>query len=379
VPVARAALVHDWFVQDGGAEKCAVELARLFPSADIWTTFFDEHVFGNRIDPARVHRWPVQRVVDGRRFRSLLPAYPLYFPLVDVRDAELVISSSVAFTQAVRTRRDAVHVSYVYTPMRFAWDQEAYLGSAPSSGRLGVLGARLLKGPLRTWDRWAARRPDVIVAISEVVRKRIRSRWRRDAEVIHPPVDLSEFRVTGSDDGYLLVASRLLPYKRIDLAIAAAQSLGRELVVAGDGPERTRLEAMALQTGGRHNVRLLGHAPRDQLVELIEGCHAYLVPGQEDFGIAPIEAMACGKPVVAFRAGGVTESVVDGVTGVFFDDPDAPSLAAAIERTDAMSWDAAAIRARAEAFDRGQFIAAWHALLARLDVDPAGVDPAVFR
>jgi glycosyltransferase involved in cell wall biosynthesis len=368
VPSPRAALVHDWFVQDGGAEKCAVELARLMPHADVWTTFFDESTFGDRIDPARVHRWPLGRAINSSRFRTLLPLYPLYFPLVDVRHADVVLSSCVAFTQALRTRRGALHVSYVYTPMRFAWDQAAYLGAGTGAA---AIGARLLKAPLRTWDRWAARRPDVIVAISEVVRSRIRQRWKRDAEVIYPPVDLSEFRVTGRDDGFLLVASRLLPYKRIDLAIGAAAAGGRELVIVGDGPERGRLAALAAGAG---NVRLLGHVPRSEVVDLMGRCHAYLVPGEEDFGIAPIEAMACGKPVVAFGRGGVTESVVDGLTGVFFDSPTAAALAGAVERADSVAWDAAAIRGRAQEFDRSRFAAAWRALLARLGADPAIFD-----
>jgi glycosyltransferase involved in cell wall biosynthesis len=368
-PHARAALVHDWFVQDGGAERCAVELAGLLPRADIWTTFFDDGTFDDRIDPRRVHRWPVQRLVRGERFRSLLPLYPLYFPLVDLRSADLVISSSVAFTQAVRTRRDALHVSYVYTPMRFAWDQDAYLGRR----RRGVaaVGARVLRAPLRTWDRWSARRPDVTVAISEVVRDRIRRRWQRDSHVIHPPVDLAEFTGNGPDDGYLLVASRLLAYKRIDLAIQAAAHLGRELLVVGDGPERAQLETLAAEAPG---VRLLGHVPRAHVVDLMERCHAYLVPGEEDFGISPIEAMACGKPVVAYGRGGVTESVVDGATGVFFRDATSESLAQAVERAESIAWDRAAIRRRAADFDRGHFIAQWRALLTRLGVDPAVFD-----
>jgi glycosyltransferase involved in cell wall biosynthesis len=369
VASTRAALVHDWFVQDGGAEKCAVELARLMPHAGVWTTFFDEATFGDRIHPARVHRWPLGRVLNGHRFRALLPLYPMYFPLLDVRDADVVVSSCVAFTQAVRTRADALHVSYVYTPMRFAWEQQAYLGAARPGA--AALGARILKEPLRTWDRWAARRPDVIVAISNVVRNRIRQRWKRDSEVVYPPVDLSEFRATGRDDGFLLVASRLLPYKRIDLAIRTAIDTGRELVIVGDGPERLRLAALAARDP---NVRLLGHVTRREVVRLMERCHAYLVPGEEDFGIAPIEAMACGKPVVAFGRGGVTESVIDGVTGVFFGAPSAAALAGAIERADAITWDATTIRARAQDFDRGHFLNSWRDLLTGL-----GADPSVFE
>ena len=365
----RVALVHDFLVQDGGAERCAIELAGLLPEALLYTSFFDAERFADRLDARRVRPWPLQRLLKGRHFRSLLPLYPLYFSRLDLRSAELVVSSSVAFAKAVRTSRRAVHVSYVHTPMRYAWDLDAYLDR--SSYRLPTrAAARLMRAPLLAWDRRTARGPDVLVANSENVRRRIEARWGRPAEVIHPPVDTAELRLAGRDDGFLLVAARLLAYRRIEDAVRAANLLGRELVVVGDGPERRHLARLAGPT-----VQFTGHLPRAQLVDLFERCHAYLLPGVEDFGIAPIEAMAAGKPVVALARGGALETVADGLTGVLYERPGARPLAEAIERLDTLAFEPARLREAAERFDRRHFLAAWRALLDRLGVDPGLYHP----
>lgn len=359
-----AAIVHDYFVQDGGAERCAVEFARLLPGARVHTSFFDAESFGDRIDPRRVHLWPVQRLTGPtEHFRALLPLYPAYFGTLRVRD-ELVISSSSAFAKAVRTSPGALHIAYIYTPMRFAWDLDGYL-SGSSTGSAQRLGARLARPVLQRWDRATSQRPDIIIAISQVVQERIARLWGRPSEVIHPPVDTDEFPLSDRDDGFLLVASRMLAYRRLDLAVAAATTLGRDLVVVGDGPERPRLESLAGPT-----VRFLGHVPRAELQDLMARCHAYLLPGLEDFGIAPVEAMAAGKPVVAFRGGGAQETVVEGVSGVFFDRPDARSLAEAVERLDVSAFHGPAIRENALRFDVAVFRRSWRELFEREGVDP---------
>ena len=364
--MSRAALVHDFFVQDGGAESCAVEFAHLLPGATIHTTFFDERTFGERISPRRVHPWPLQRLVGpSRRFRSLLPLYPLWFSMLDLRSADFVLSSSVAFAQAVRTSRRALHVSYVYTPLRYAWDLDRYLAGS-SYGPGARLGARTLQPLLRRWDRATAQRPDVLVAISEEVRGRIRRLWGREAKLIYPPVDTAAIRVSDTDEGFYLIAARLLAYRRVDLAVEACKRLGRELVVVGDGPERSRLEAAAVGS----QVRFLGHVDRAVLLDLFRRCHAYLVPGIEDFGIAPLEAAAAGKPVIAFRGGGARETVSDGLSGIFFERPDPSSLAAGMERLDTLELDRWAIRSHAERFDRSVFLEHWRLLLGQLGVDP---------
>jgi glycosyltransferase involved in cell wall biosynthesis len=364
----RCAVVHDFFVPERGGERVALELARLLPSATVYTSFFEPRQFGDRIDPSRVRTWPLQRLLGPTpHFRALLPLYPAWFSTLDLRDYNLVVGSSVAFTNAVRTRPDAVHVSYVHTPMRYAWDLDTYLAGSSHSAA-SRLAARAVRPALQRWDRWAARKPDVLVANSATVRERIRRLWGRDAEVIYPPVDVAGIPLSDRDDGFLFVAAHLLAYRRIDLAVAAATALGRELVVVGDGPESARLR----MTAGP-SVGFLGRVDRPTLVDLFARCHAYLVPGIEDFGIAPVEAMAAGKPVIAFRSGGATETVVEGRTGVFFERQEAAALAEAIERLDGLTFTPASIRARAQEFDTSVFWRAWRELLARL-----GVDPAVF-
>jgi len=358
------AVVHDYFVQDGGGEQMAIELARLLPSARVYTTFFDTQVFGDRLDPARVHTWPLQDRIGSRHFRGLVEAYPFYFTGLDLHRARLVISNSSAFAQSVRTSPRAIHIAYVHTPMRFAYDTAGYLGRS-SFGVAARVAGQLLRGPLAAWDRRAARRPDVIVANSNNVRRRIRRRWGRDSYVIYPAVNVGEFGVSSRDDGYLLIAARLVAYRRIDLAVRMATRARRQLVIVGDGPERERLERLAGPT-----VRLAGRLARAELIDLFERCHAYLVPGEEDFGIAPVEAMAAGKPVVAYARGGATETVIDGQTGVLFDDQTPAGLDAALERLDGLTLDPRAIRSRAEGFDRQCFIDDWQSLLERLGVDP---------
>lgn len=362
----RCAVVHDFFIAESGGEQVALELARLLPTADVYTSFFDDRIFGSRLSPARVRTWPLQRLLGPtRRFRLLLPLYPIWFGRLDLRAYDLVISSSVAFSHAVRTRPGAVHVSYVHTPMRYAWDLDAYLDRSTWSLPSRVA-ARTIRPALRRWDRATSTRPNVLVANSRTVQDRIRRLWGRDAEVIYPPVDVEGIPLSLRDDGYLLVAARMLAYRRLDLAVAAATALGRELVVVGDGPENARLRGMAGPT-----VRFLGHVDRPTLVDLFARCHAYLVPGVEDFGIAPVEAMAAGKPVVAFREGGAAETVVDGETGIFFERQEVASLAEAIERLDGLAFDPVVIRARAQEFDTSVFRGAWRELLTRVGVDPS--------
>lgn len=362
---SASAVVHDFFVTEGGGERVAIEFARLLPSARVYTSFFDRERFGDRIAPSRVHTWPLQHVVGPTpHFRALYPLYPPYFATLRIR-SRLVISSSVAFSKAILTPTGSLHLSYVHTPLRYAWELESYLAGSSLPG-IARAAARTIRPILQAWDRRTAGRPDIIVTNSETVRRRIQALWDRDALVIHPPVETAAIPLSRRDDGYLLIASRLLAYRRVDLAVQAATLLGRRLVIIGDGPERDRLELLAGPT-----VQFRGHVSRDALIDAFARCHAYLVPGVEDFGMAPVEAMAAGKPVVALRAGGATETVIEGITGVFFDDPTPAAMADGIERLDRSSFSPDGIRAHAQGFDAAVFRRRWRELLRREGVDPS--------
>lgn len=348
------ALVHDFFVAEGGAEQCAIELANLMPDAPVFTSFFDADRFGDRIAPERIRSWALSRLTPApSHFRALFPLYAGYFASLKV-DADIVVSSSIAFTKAVRTRRDAFHVSYVYTPMRYAWDLDTYLAGSSYSFAVRAA-ARAIRPAMRAWDRSTAQRPDSLIAISHTVRRRIEKLWHRAVDdVIYPPVPVHEIDLSDRDEGFYLVAARLLAYRRIDLVVQACTRLHRPLVVVGDGPERAKLERLA-----GHSVTFRGHVSRQELLRLMRNCHAYVVPGVEDFGIAPVEAMAAGKPVIAYRGGGVTETVVEGTTGLFFASHSVESLSAALIEREQVKFDPHTIRRQATLFAAPAFRSRW--------------------
>jgi glycosyltransferase involved in cell wall biosynthesis len=290
----------------------------------------------------------------------MLPAYIANFSRMEVPASRLVLSSSSTFARGIRARPPALHVAYIHTPLRFAWGVATYLArsSFPVTARASL---RVAAPFLRRWDRWAGRRPDALVANSIHIQRRIRSAWGRDSSVIYPPMNVAGSRLSTANDGYYLVATRLLAYKRVELAIEACTRLGRDLVVVGDGPERARLERMA---GPR--VRFEGHLEKTRLEQLLASCHALITPGIEDFGMMAVEAMAVGKPVIAFAAGGALETVIDGRTGILFESATSTNLAAAIERLEGSNLSPVAARERAMEFDVAVFRARWSALLADL-------------
>jgi glycosyltransferase involved in cell wall biosynthesis len=359
----RSAIVQDWFFAPGGAERVAEALLQLLVDPDVYSSFVDRETEAALV--GRIHTWPLHRLLGPtRRYRSFLPLFPLWFSRLDLSSYDLVISSCSAFAKAVRTRPDATHIAYIHTPMRFAWDREGYL-AASSLPRPARFAADLLHPWLRRWDRRMARRPDVLIANSVAVQARIREYWGLDSEVIHPPVDVEDVEISHDDDGYLLVVSRIHAYRRVDLLVRAATERGHRLIVVGDGPELPSLRSIAGPT-----VDFVGAKGRDEVREYMRRCHLYVVPGDEAFGIAPVEAMAFGKPVVAFRAGGALDTVEDGVSGVLFDEQTPAALAAAIERAETIVFDPVAVRANAERFSASVFRAKFIELFLRLGVDP---------
>lgn len=351
----KVALVHEWLTTLGGSERVVLALSRLFPGAPLYTSTFRPGQLPPDFDRMDVRttfldRWPLPH-------QALLPLMPVAFEQLDLREFDLVVSSSHACAKGVLTRADALHVSYCHTPIRYAWDLQAeYQRSLPAIAR--PLSAWMLHR-LRLWDFAAAQRVDRFVANSATVAGRIAKWYRRPADVLHPPVDVSRFAIAPAASEPCLIVSRLVPYKRIDLAIAAFNQLGLPLDIIGEGPLYKELSRQA-----GPGIRFLGHAPDAEVARRMATARALIFPGVEDFGIVPVEAMASGRPVVALRAGGALETVVEGHTGVFFDEPDASSLAAAVRAALSCDWDPAAIRAHAQRFDESAFHAGMERILA---------------
>jgi glycosyltransferase involved in cell wall biosynthesis len=286
-----------------------------------------------------------------RHFRHYFLFYPFAVESVDLSKYDLIVSSCFGYAKGVRKRRGAVHVCYCHTPMRWVWRYEDYSARAGFGGltrRVLPLALSILK----RWDLRASRQPDYFIANSNVVAARIKKFYGRDSVVIPPPIDVKRFTpaVPEPAEDFYLVLSRLVPYKRIDLAVEACTRLNRKLVVIGDGPDRARLEKLAGPT-----VQFLGRQPDDAVVSYAARCRALLFPGEEDFGMTPLEVNAAGRPVIAFRAGGALETVVEGVTGLFFDQPTFAALAQAIKEFEGRSWNSSELQSHAAGFDRAVF------------------------
>lgn len=344
----RVAIIADWMSNVGGGGRVLTQLHAMFPDAPIYTTIHDperlpEEMRDWDVRPSFLQRVPFAR----RRYQAFLPLMPLAFEQFDLREYDLVISTSSACAKGVITRPDALHVCYCYTPCRYIWD----LYHDYTAGRRSLPLIAPVAHWLRIWDRLSSDRVDHFVSLSHEVAGRIRRHYRRDAEIVYPPVEVDRIVPNGrpAEDFYLVV-SRLVEYKRIDLAVQAATRLGRRLIVVGEGPMRKRLEGMAGPT-----VEFRGFLPDDEVADLLARCRAFLFPGLEDFGIAPVEAQAAGRPVVALGRGGTAETVVDGVTGVLFDEQSVEGVIDGIRRLERMRIDPAACRLNAERFSPERF------------------------
>jgi glycosyltransferase involved in cell wall biosynthesis len=357
----RVVLVHDWLTGMRGGEKVLAALCRIFPTADLLTLVHQRGSVSAPIEARRVRTSVIQRLPAPMRwYRHYLPLFPAAIELFNLDDADLVISTSHCAAKSVVRPGRAVHICYCHSPMRYAWDQfEAYFGTE-RVGRAANAALRPVLAGLARWDRDTAHRVDRFVANSRFVAGRIGRYYNRPALVLHPPVDTKFFTPGSGEPGsYFLVVSALVPYKRLEIAIDAAQRLGVPLRIVGTGPDLARLQARAGST-----VTFLGALDDDALREQYRGARAVILPGVEDFGIVPVEAMACGRPVVALDAGGATETVVPGVTGLLVREPDATDFAAALDRTGRADFDPAAIRRHAETFNADRFDAGFRRLVA---------------
>jgi glycosyltransferase involved in cell wall biosynthesis len=344
----RSAIVHDWLTIPGGSEKVLFELMELLPEADLFTSVYDES------------RWPElgERAVNvsfldrlpgvERYYPKLLPLMNMAFESFDLSEYDLVVSSSHSCAKNVLTGSDALHLCYCHTPMRHAWEPRHLAGEL---GAGSALAARMLLGRLRRNDLLGASRPDVYVANSTHVAARIRKHYRRDAIVIPPPVNVeAHLHRPRRERDYYLVLGRIVPYKKVDLAVGACATLGRPVKVVGEG---RGLEAARAAAGA--DAEFLGFLPDEDVVELLSGARALLFPGEEDFGIVPVEAQAAGVPVIAYREGGVQDTVSEGETGVFHAEQTVTSVASAILQFESMEFDEYRIRANARRFGSARF------------------------
>ncbi len=348
----KVAIVHDYLNQMGGAERVVMAFHDIFPNAPIYTSIYDP----DRVDPAfqkmDIRTSFMQKLpLVTKHHQPYLPLYPFAMESLDLRGYDLVLSSSSAFGKGTITRPETLHICYCHTPMRWCWNYEEYV----EREQLGKMARRVLPffiTGLRVWDQTSAMRVDHFIANSPVIAERIQKYYRREAVVIPPPVEANRFPsdpATEVED-YFLILGRFIPYKRFDLAIEACNRLRLPLVVIGKGRDEERLKRMAGPT-----IRFLGRLSDEEVIHYYRHCRAFLFPGDEDFGITPLEAQAAGRPVIAYGSGGALASIVDGVTGVFFQEQTVESLVEALTTFNEQNFDPYVIRNHALEFDTPRF------------------------
>lgn len=353
----RVAVVHEWLVVKAGAEAVLEQILNVFPGADVYTlvNFLSDEdkatLKVRRFFTSFLQKMPFAR----KRYRDYLPLMPLAVEQFDLSGYDLIISSSYAVAKGVLTGPDQLHISYVHSPMRYAWDlYHSYLRETGLSRGIRGFFARLLLHYIRIWDSRTCHGVDHFIANSKFVSRRIRKIYGRDSEVIYPPVRLDDFQLHRAKDDFYVTASRLVPYKRISLIVEAFSRMpDKKLIVIGDGPEMQTARKKASS-----NILFMGYQPRNVLVDYVQRARAFIFAAEEDFGIAPVEAQACGTPVIAFGKGGVLETVIDGETGVFFYEQTPDALISAVNRFEVMEdvFSPERIRENVERFDVSVFV-----------------------
>lgn len=378
----KIALAHDWLNQMGGAENVLERLVEMYPGAPVFTS-----IYGPELMPALYRRWDIRSTWLNRapaihhHHQPYLPLYPAAVGSMDFGGYDLILSNKSGFIHGLRHSPEQLHICYCLAPTRYVWDYGSYAAREGFGRWVGWMIGPVIRR-LRRWDFEAAQKEewkvggleggrtvisatsaarkqtrragvDHFIAISKDIQARIKKYYQRESVVIYPPVDTRRFRPlpAGRECGdFYLIVSRLIPYKRIDLAIQALTRLGKRLIIVGDGRDRARLEAMAGPT-----VEFMGRQPDDMVADLMAHCRAFLFPGFEDFGIAPVEAQAAGRPVIAFGQGGALDTVIEGQTGLFFPKQSVEALIETVEQFERLSFDPATIRANAEKFSVERF------------------------
>ncbi|MCX7984533.1 MAG: glycosyltransferase [Bacteroidetes bacterium] len=344
------ALIHDWLTGMRGGEKVLEVLCSLFPQAPILTLLHNKGAMSDIIEQRTIRTSFIDALpLKEKQYRYFLPLMPIAVEFMDFSPYDILISSSHAVAKNTRPRRGALHICYCHTPMRYIWDLYDDYFVKGKSTLLMRIGMDLIRPALQWWDVRTSNRVHYFIANSYFVAQRIQNIYNRTADVIHPPVDTSKFVVSTHDDGYYLLVSALVPYKRIDLAIEAFKRCGEKLIIVGSGPDEKRLKQLAPR-----NVEFLGWVNEELLAQCYARCRALIFPGVEDFGIVPLEAMASGKPVIAFGKGGVLESVVaegEARTGIFFYEQTVDALLEALKRFSTLQFEPLLLRKHAEKFD----------------------------
>jgi len=325
----KIALVHDFLLKLGGAERVLKVLADMFPEAPIYTLLYDEEKVGDVFPKERVITSHLQRYPQYIRNRQkyLFPIMPRAVEKLDFSEFDLVISSNSAYTHGIITNSDTKHICYCHSPMRYAWDwTHEYFKEQGFGSFKKLLVGNLLK-KVRMWDKIASDRADQYIANSNTVKNRLMKYYRVDAPVIYPPVDIKRFYPKKKHEDFFLIVSTLTPYKKIDMAVKLFNKINKHLIIIGDGPQRGYLESIA-----KPNIAFMGFKSDKETAEYYENCRGFIFPGEEDFGITPVEAMAAGKPVLAYRKGGVTETVIERKNGEFFDKQTVPAMEDALGR-----------------------------------------------
>ena len=344
----KVAIVHDWLTNMGGAEQVVINFKRIYPEAPIYTMFYAEEKLDKELKNIDVKTSFLQKKKTITNHKKYYPLMPLAFENFDLNSYDIILSSSSCCAKGVLTNPNTKHICYCHTPMRYAWDQrEEYLENTKGLKRKLI---KVLLHCMRMWDYISSNRVDYFIANSTEVQKRIKKHYGRDSVVINPPVRCNLFNISENDGDYYLVVSRLVKYKRYDLAVKACKELNRKLVIIGEGPEKEKLQSMA-----NENVIFLGRQPDEVVKKYMSECKALIFPGKEDFGIVPVEAQASGRPVIAFGEGGVLDSVIPDETGVFFHEQSVESLKEAIIQFEHMKFDKNKIRQHALNFDEQVF------------------------
>jgi len=349
----KVAIVADWLTNMGGAERVIETLLELYPDADVFTTVYNPDNMSATFHKREIKTSFLQYISLARKnWKMFLPFLPMAIENLDVSDYDLVISSSSSIAHGVITKADTLHVCYCHNPMRYIWDGcHEYINKSKYNKLLKTIIPYFLNY-IRVWDYFSSDRPDYYIANSKFVKKKIKKYFKQESKVIHPPVDTGMFCPAEDDKigDYFIVLSRLVHFKKVDFVVRAFSKLGLSLKIIGTGPEEKYLKEIA-----GPSVDFLGHISNDKLGKLLQRCQALIFPQEEDFGITPVEAMASGRPVIAYKAGGALETVVEGITGTFFEKQDADCLMDTIRKFDAHAYNKKLLRKHAMKFNKTRF------------------------